>query len=181
MARRTEATRIEDDECPLCRIVVGKSRRGFVKHVARHMEEIALMALPLNVEEDTEEGSTSTDRSSLEPSSQHLGLEPPIEKKQEEVPFDADVTPLRAMSESRVQSADQLTLEEDQYHPGVSSDSKKEHRGGRAAPEGRCYSCNSGSTPQWRHGPDGPRTLCNACGLRKLSLPFHSEGSLKEI
>ncbi len=58
MALKTEARRIEDDECPLCRIVVGKPRRGFVKHVGRHMEEIALMALPRDVEEDTEEGST---------------------------------------------------------------------------------------------------------------------------
>ena len=55
MAHRTEATRIEDEECPLCRIVVGKPRRAFVKHVGRHMEEIALMALPRNVEEDSEE------------------------------------------------------------------------------------------------------------------------------
>lgn len=68
MAYKTEATRIEDDECPLCRTVVGKPRRAFVKHVARHMEEIALIALPRNVEEDAEEGSVSTDRTSLEES-----------------------------------------------------------------------------------------------------------------
>lgn len=62
MAYKTEATRIEDDECPLCRIVLGKPRRAFVKHVGRHMEEIALMALPRNAEEHSEEGSVSTDR-----------------------------------------------------------------------------------------------------------------------
>lgn len=62
MAYKTEAARIEDDECPLCRIVLGKPRRAFVKHVGRHMEEIALMALPRNVEDDSEEGSVSTDR-----------------------------------------------------------------------------------------------------------------------
>ena len=62
MAYRTEATRVEDNECPLCRIVVGKPRRAFVKHVGRHMEEIALMALPRDVEEDSEEGSVSTER-----------------------------------------------------------------------------------------------------------------------
>jgi len=32
----------------------------------------------------------------------------------------------------------------------------------------RCRSCNRSETPQWRRGPDGPRTLCNACGLREL-------------
>ena len=62
MAYKTEATRVEDDECPLCRDVLGKPRRAFVKHVGRHMEEIALMALPPNVEEDSEEGSVSTER-----------------------------------------------------------------------------------------------------------------------
>lgn len=40
-------------------------------------------------------------------------------------------------------------------------------RRGRAAPPGRCHSCNRAETPEWRRGPDGARTLCNACGLRK--------------
>lgn len=40
-------------------------------------------------------------------------------------------------------------------------------RRGRAAPPGRCHSCNRNETPEWRRGPDGARTLCNACGLRK--------------
>ncbi|KAI3449902.1 hypothetical protein Pfo_006567 [Paulownia fortunei] len=29
-----------------------------------------------------------------------------------------------------------------------------------------CKSCGVVSTPLWRKGPDGPQTLCNACGLR---------------
>ena len=28
----------------------------------------------------------------------------------------------------------------------------------RAAPPGRCSSCNVSSTPEWRRGPDGART-----------------------
>ncbi|KAJ7574353.1 hypothetical protein C8J56DRAFT_979447 [Mycena floridula] len=28
-----------------------------------------------------------------------------------------------------------------------------------------CLGCNATSTPEWRRGPLGPRTLCNACGL----------------
>lgn len=36
----------------------------------------------------------------------------------------------------------------------------------RAAPPGRCHSCHRAETPEWRRGPDGARTLCNACGLR---------------
>lgn len=40
----------------------------------------------------------------------------------------------------------------------------------RAAPPGRCHSCNRVDTPEWRRGPDGARTLCNACGLHYAKL-----------
>ncbi|KAK5987528.1 GATA zinc finger domain-containing protein 10 [Cladobotryum mycophilum] len=57
------------------------------------------------------------------------------------------------------------------------SDSVKPHyitevkkRRGRAAPPGRCHSCNRIDTPEWRRGPDGARTLCNACGLHYAKL-----------
>ncbi|KAK4031885.1 hypothetical protein C8A01DRAFT_51182 [Parachaetomium inaequale] len=43
-------------------------------------------------------------------------------------------------------------------------------RRGRAAPPGRCNSCNRVDTPEWRRGPDGARTLCNACGLHYAKL-----------
>jgi hypothetical protein len=29
-----------------------------------------------------------------------------------------------------------------------------------------CSRCDSTETPHWRAGPDGPGTLCNACGIR---------------
>ena len=28
-----------------------------------------------------------------------------------------------------------------------------------------CSICNTTNTPQWRRGPTGPNTLCNACGI----------------
>ncbi|KAI8991589.1 hypothetical protein BDF20DRAFT_51810 [Mycotypha africana] len=34
----------------------------------------------------------------------------------------------------------------------------------------RCHSCNTTDTPEWRRGPDGARTLCNACGLHYSKL-----------
>jgi hypothetical protein len=40
----------------------------------------------------------------------------------------------------------------------------------RAAPPGRCHSCNRADTPEWRRGPDGARTLCNGCGLNYAKL-----------
>ncbi|KAK4256819.1 hypothetical protein QN277_006495 [Acacia crassicarpa] len=30
----------------------------------------------------------------------------------------------------------------------------------------KCSHCKTEETPQWRYGPDGPKTLCNACGVR---------------
>lgn len=33
-------------------------------------------------------------------------------------------------------------------------------------PGKRCAHCNTQTTPLWRNGPDGPKTLCNACGVR---------------
>ncbi|KAE8818592.1 GATA transcription factor 11 [Hordeum vulgare] len=40
-------------------------------------------------------------------------------------------------------------------------------RRSRDEAEGKmCAHCQVTQTPQWRHGPDGPGTLCNACGIR---------------
>ncbi|KAK1435031.1 hypothetical protein QVD17_00786 [Tagetes erecta] len=33
----------------------------------------------------------------------------------------------------------------------------------------KCTHCLSQKTPQWRAGPKGPKTLCNACGVRYKS------------
>ncbi|KAD6118674.1 hypothetical protein R6Q59_024873 [Mikania micrantha] len=33
----------------------------------------------------------------------------------------------------------------------------------------RCLHCGCDKTPQWRTGPKGPKTLCNACGVRYKS------------
>ncbi|CAG8904892.1 unnamed protein product [Penicillium nalgiovense] len=45
--------------------------------------------------------------------------------------------------------------------------SKKKENGTSAL---RCHSCNRSETPEWRRGPDGSRTLCNACGLHYAKL-----------
>lgn len=56
------------------------------------------------------------------------------------------------------------------------ADAKK--RRGRAAPPGRCHSCNRAETPEWRRGPDGARTLCNACGLHYAKLTRKQNNNL---
>ncbi|KAF9987415.1 hypothetical protein BGZ75_000628 [Mortierella antarctica] len=47
---------------------------------------------------------------------------------------------------------------------------KYRKRAKRTQPPGRCLSCDSSDTPEWRRGPDGARTLCNACGLHYAKL-----------
>ncbi|KAL5547159.1 hypothetical protein UlMin_006846 [Ulmus minor] len=42
------------------------------------------------------------------------------------------------------------------------------NNGGQPMPR-RCTHCLSQRTPQWRAGPLGPKTLCNACGVRYKS------------
>lgn len=61
MAYKTRAKPAENEECPLCHVMLGKPRREFVKHVGRHMEEIALMALPRDNDDKPEVHSTSTE------------------------------------------------------------------------------------------------------------------------
>lgn len=48
---------------------------------------------------------------------------------------------------------------------------KRNRRGKRKAPHStgtgkKCCNCGATRTPQWREGPEGPKTLCNACGVR---------------
>ncbi|KAL9348542.1 hypothetical protein Peur_059908 [Populus x canadensis] len=54
---------------------------------------------------------------------------------------------------------------------------KKENNGAPHSPaeEGtvrRCTHCASEKTPQWRTGPLGPKTLCNACGVRVVTAGY---------
>ncbi len=35
-------------------------------------------------------------------------------------------------------------------------------------PRRACVRCGVQKTPQWRAGPDGPKTLCNACGVAEV-------------
>lgn len=50
----------------------------------------------------------------------------------------------------------------------VDKDSSGSLEGSNGQPR-RCTHCLSQRTPQWRAGPLGPKTLCNACGVRYKS------------
>ena len=45
----------------------------------------------------------------------------------------------------------------------------------RLSPESYlCAHCGTRVSPEWRKGPDGPKTLCNACGCRLINLRAHA-------
>ncbi|KAI7865253.1 hypothetical protein BDF14DRAFT_1883633 [Spinellus fusiger] len=82
--------------------------------------------------------------------------------------------------EEQVQSQTQPLPKKDAYIPkrplntaadryngvdGILSGPQQRRRGKRAVFRGHCQSCNISETPEWRRGPNGARTLCNACGL----------------
>ncbi|KAI4370663.1 hypothetical protein MLD38_018987 [Melastoma candidum] len=52
--------------------------------------------------------------------------------------------------------------------PGL-ADAEDEDGGSTLAPVRKCLHCEITKTPQWRAGPLGPKTLCNACGVRYKS------------
>ncbi|OCK75051.1 white collar-2 [Lepidopterella palustris CBS 459.81] len=54
----------------------------------------------------------------------------------------------------------QISLDKDGRN---SSDKKKKLK---IADEYVCTDCGTLDSPEWRKGPNGPKTLCNACGLR---------------
>eukprot|EP00877_Chromochloris_zofingiensis_P002441 jgi/Chrzof1/12198/Cz06g25010.t1 len=56
---------------------------------------------------------------------------------------------------------------------GAGSPRGKKRTAGRIAanPNGHCCTqCGTQSTPVWRAGPHGPKTLCNACGVRYMKV-----------
>ncbi|KAJ9098872.1 hypothetical protein QFC19_006210 [Naganishia cerealis] len=62
-------------------------------------------------------------------------------------------------------------------------DSKKSKRQKNKNPEYLCRNCGRNDSPEWRKGPLGPKTLCNACGLRwakKQAGPNNAKRKEKE-
>lgn len=54
MAEQRQKQEAEIQQCPLCLCTPGKSQRNFVAHVGKHMEAIALAALPRDDRSDSD-------------------------------------------------------------------------------------------------------------------------------
>ncbi|PVH16597.1 uncharacterized protein CXQ87_004892 [Candidozyma duobushaemuli] len=51
-----------------------------------------------------------------------------------------------------------------------SSKKKSKSNGRSKKPKTHCHQCGLTSTPEWRRGPTGSRSLCNACGIYYMKL-----------
>ncbi|CAL5369127.1 unnamed protein product [Camellia sinensis] len=67
---------------------------------------------------------------------------------------------------SPVQTAESLL---GQLPPPAKKQKRKQETGGGSQQPRRCSHCLVQKTPQWRAGPLGAKTLCNACGVRYKS------------
>lgn len=67
-AQLAENSRLDvaDMSCPLCLKKLGPSRQAFATHVGKHMEQLALAALPKEVSDESESDSVSIRTESLE-------------------------------------------------------------------------------------------------------------------
>uniref|UniRef100_A0A0D9VMD9 GATA-type domain-containing protein n=1 Tax=Leersia perrieri TaxID=77586 RepID=A0A0D9VMD9_9ORYZ len=101
--------------------------------------------------------SSQSDPESIAESSPHTQTQPPMKKKKK-----AKKPALPAASDGEGDA--DADYEEEAAAGGGG--------GARALPPGtvrRCTHCQIEKTPQWRAGPLGPKTLCNACGVRYKS------------
>mmetsp|Transcript_28331 Transcript_28331/g.67388 ORF Transcript_28331/g.67388 Transcript_28331/m.67388 type:complete len:351 (+) Transcript_28331:572-1624(+) len=69
--------------------------------------------------------------------------------------------PSKKVKRSTVQRPTEQGTASDAHVRHLPSSQSKKQKGRQA-----CVQCFTISTPQWREGPQGARTLCNACGVR---------------
>ncbi|CAN8253036.1 unnamed protein product [Cochlearia groenlandica] len=53
------------------------------------------------------------------------------------------------------------------YIDHTNNNNKSDHYGYNNGEIRVCFDCNTTKTPLWRSGPRGPKSLCNACGIRQ--------------
>jgi len=60
--------------------------------------------------------------------------------------------------------------------PQIEEDEESRRKKLKKAPQYVCITCGRTDSPEWRKGPQGPKTLCNACGLRWAKKSRKLEG-----
>ncbi|KAL9039839.1 MAG: hypothetical protein Q9214_004713 [Letrouitia sp. 1 TL-2023] len=180
--RKIQSRPIEQEMCHICREQPAATMRGFLKHVGRHMEKIALMALPVTDDGSEDDDSVQSEENDATHGHDTAKTQSPVliarsaRVVRSPSPEDSSSVPSSSDSGSHpktdLENKKMLPLQPRDAFPSepssVQTDIKK--RRSRAAHPGRCHSCNRAETPEWRRGPDGVRILCNSCCLHYAKL-----------
>lgn len=71
-----------------------------------------------------------------------------------------------------------IDIPADKTDPRYGSYLDKKPKKVKSADEYVCTDCGTLDSPEWRKGPNGPKTLCNACGLRWAKKEKKRNGSM---
>ncbi|KAL0092514.1 GATA-type zinc finger transcription factor [Phycomyces blakesleeanus] len=77
---------------------------------------------------------------------------------------------------STINSIERVTVHDEDEETNEQQKRVKKKRIEVEAPK-ICTDCGTTSAPEWRKGPKGPKTLCNACGLRWAKTSKRPDGS----
>ncbi|RUS13881.1 hypothetical protein BC937DRAFT_94639 [Endogone sp. FLAS-F59071] len=87
-----------------------------------------------------------------------LLVPPPIQQQQQQFQTAPQAVPYQFGTNGQVAHR--------QYAPPSPREVERNSGNGSVGPKKFCESCHTDSSPEWRRGPTGHKTLCNACGLR---------------
>ncbi|CAN8268184.1 unnamed protein product [Cochlearia groenlandica] len=76
-------------------------------------------------------------------------------------------TQLQTRTQTRTRT--QMQIQEEVMQTETETQMQKRKRRRKKTQTRRCRHCGTEKTPQWRMGPEGSMTLCNACGVRYRS------------
>lgn len=102
-AQRIMPNPIDEQKCPICKIIPGMTQRAFSTHVGGHMEQIALAVLPRETDDDDEESSVATDL--------------PIHDQRKETNPSPDLTPPLSASGGSIDQPEESLLDDSGSHP----------------------------------------------------------------
>ncbi|KAH7106219.1 hypothetical protein BKA62DRAFT_765789 [Auriculariales sp. MPI-PUGE-AT-0066] len=98
-----------------------------------------------------------------------LGDEP-LPPFQDEAVVEREAQNDHDMATIREKRMAQLAAQANSANPRTQQIKSKPRKKTRAAPPEKCQACYNNETPEWRRGPFGSRTLCNACGIHYAKI-----------
>lgn len=123
-------------------------------------------SLPQNYQIQEQPNVTHWQRESLRTSNYQFDPRVRFEPQDEDVSTESYASHFQ--SETRSEASSSIIRSPQERIIPTTTTAKK--RGRKKKSDTICSHCQLTQTPEWRRGPDGSRTLCNACGLFYLKL-----------